>query len=142
MPTPIGHALGGLATAWFSQGLAPGRVWRDLRRASMPLLVACVVAAVAADFDILLHTHRSYTHSVGAVTVVGVVAWGIAQLWGGARLKSRPTSFGVTVAVAYGTHIVLDWLGKDTAPPFGLPALWPFTSRYYISGADLFMEIS
>ena len=37
---------------------------------------------------------------------------------------------------------MLDWLGKDTAPPFGLPALWPFSSRYYISGADLFMEIS
>ena len=46
------------------------------------------------------------------------------------------------MAAAYGTHILLDWLGKDTAPPFGLPALWPFSSRYYISGADLFMEIS
>ena len=49
---------------------------------------------------------------------------------------------GLTIAAAYATHILLDWLGKDTAPPFGLQALWPFSSRYYISGADLFMEIS
>jgi len=127
MPTPIGHALGGLTVAWLSPG-----------RHSRTLVAACVGAAVAADLDILIHDHRSYTHSVGAVIVVGVVAWGLA------RLKSRPTAVGVgvTIAAAYATHIVLDWLGKDTAVPFGLPALWPFSSSYYISNANLFMEIS
>ena len=116
--------------------------WLSPGRHSRLLLAACAGAAVAADLDILIHDHRSYTHSVGAVVVVGVIAWAIAQLK--LRPTSRPTavSFGVTIAAAYGTHIVLDWLGKDTAPPFGLPALWPFSSRYYISGTDLFMEIS
>ena len=127
MPTPLGHALGGLTVAWLSP-----------ERRARWLPVACVAAAMAADLDILIHDHRSYTHSLGAVVVVGAIAWGIA------RRKSRPAAagLGVTIAAAYGTHLVLDWLGKDTAPPFGLPALWPFSSRYYISGADLFMEIS
>ena len=127
MPTPVGHALAGLATAWFSR-----------RRPSRLLLAACVGAAVAPDLDILIHHHRTYTHSVGAVIVVGVVAWGIARK----KSPQAAAALAVTVAAAYGTHILLDWLGKDTAPPFGLEALWPFSSRYYVSGADLFMEIS
>jgi len=141
MPTPIGHALGGLTVAWLSPG-----------RHSRTLVAACVGAAVAADLDILIHDHRSYTHSAGAVIVVGVMVWAIAQLPAFAKAPSgeklRPTSshsaaaLGLTIAAAYATHIVLDWLGKDTAVPFGLPALWPFSSSYYISNANLFMEIS
>jgi hypothetical protein len=127
MPTPIGHALAGLSTAWFSSN-----------RPSKLLLAACAGAAVAADLDILTNSHRSYTHSVGAVVVVGAIAWVIA------RLRSRPTAvkLALTIAAAYGTHILLDWLGSDPTPPRGVQALWPFSSRYYISGADLFMGVS
>ena len=130
MPTPVGHALGGLATAWFSH-----------RRPSKLLLVLCVVAAVAADLDILIQSHRSYTHSVGAAAMVAVVAWGTAR-WLRPPSHSTALRVALTIAAAYSTHIVLDWLGKDTAVPFGLPALWPFSSSYYISNANLFMEIS
>ena len=130
MPTPVGHALGGLATAWFSN-----------RRPSKLLLVLCVVAAVAADLDILIQSHRSYTHSVGAAVLVAIVVWGTAR-WLRRPPHSTAARVALTIAAAYSTHIVLDWLGKDTAPPEGLLALWPFSSRYYISGADLFMEIS
>src|SRR5438105_1806567 len=133
MPTPIGHALGGLATGWFSP-----------YRKSRVAVAACVIAAVAPDLDILVHTHRMYTHSVGAVIVVGTLAWGVARLTPRRRSSRawRPLSFSLTIAAAYGTHILLDWLGKDTAPPFGLMAMWPFSSRFYISGANVFMEIS
>ena len=137
MPTPVGHALGGLATAWFSRAIAGHNAAPPQGRRPVRLLVACIVAAMAADVDIVFHSHRTYTHSVGAVIVVGLVAWIIA------RPKTRcPLFVALTIAAAYGSHILLDLLGKDTAPPFGLTALWPFSSRFYISGVDLFMEIS
>jgi inner membrane protein len=96
------------------------------------VIAACVGAAVAPDLDILVHHHRSYTHSVGAAIVVGLFAWLVARNW----------RVALTIAVAYSTHILLDWLGQDTAPPFGVLALWPFSSQYYISGADLFAGVS
>jgi len=43
-------------------------------------------------------------------------------------------------ASAYGTHVVLDWLGVDTYWPFGIQALWPFSTRWYISGLDIFPQ--
>ncbi len=97
---------------------------------------------MAADVDILFHSHRTYTHSVGAVIVVGVVAWCLARIALRQIDCGRPLFVALTIAAAYGSHILLDLLGKDTAPPFGLTALWPFSSRFYISRVDLFMEIS
>jgi membrane-bound metal-dependent hydrolase YbcI (DUF457 family) len=84
-----------------------------------------------------LSSHRTYSHSLGAILAVGMVAWLIAR-----RRTSNAPNVAVAIAAAYGTHVFLDWLGKDTAPQVGLTALWPFSSRFYISGADLFMEIS
>jgi membrane-bound metal-dependent hydrolase YbcI (DUF457 family) len=148
MPSPIGHALAGLATGWVSQAIAARRRQYDLRsHDDVGLLVACVIAAVAADVDILFDSHRTYTHSVGAVIIVGAVVWGMTRLKahsGGRTGKEglRPLLVAVTIATAYGTHVLLDLLGQDATPPRGLTALWPFSSRFYISGADLFMQIS
>jgi hypothetical protein len=43
---------------------------------------------------------------------------------------------------AYGSHLLLDWMGKDTSIPPGFTALWPFSSDYYVSGWNVFDEIS
>ena len=43
-------------------------------------------------------------------------------------------------AGAYGSHLLLDWLGVDLYPPPGLQVLWPFDSSWYISGLDLFRQ--
>jgi membrane-bound metal-dependent hydrolase YbcI (DUF457 family) len=142
MPTPAGHAIAGLATAWFAEGAA-GKP----RRAFGVLALACVFAAVIPDVDILLHSHRTYTHSIGAVAIAGAIAWVLARLC--RRVADdrscagrRSTFVAVTVAMAYGTHIVLDWLAIDTGPPLGLMALWPFSTRFYLSGADWFFGVS
>ena len=139
MPTPVGHAIAGLATGWFSDALVRRRHTTS-GRAAARLTTACVAAAVAPDLDILLRSHRTYTHSIGTAFIAGAIAWLVA------RRKSStlgsPAVAGLTVAVAYSTHVLLDWLAKDTAPPFGLMALWPFSSRFYLSGANLFFEVS
>jgi membrane-bound metal-dependent hydrolase YbcI (DUF457 family) len=134
MPTPVGHALAGLATGWVADAVMK----KDRRSLPLgPLTIACLTAAVAPDLDIPFGIHRTYTHSIGAACIAGVVAWLISR-----RRSHRPFAVAFTVAVAYGTHLLLDWLGKDSAPPYGLTVLWPFSSRFYISGMDLFPEVS
>ena len=42
---------------------------------------------------------------------------------------------------AYGSHLLLDWLGTDTAPPRGIMALWPFTDAYYIAPISILLPV-
>ena len=44
--------------------------------------------------------------------------------------------------LARARHVLLDWLGTDTAPPLGIMALWPFSHQYYESPWPVFMPIS
>jgi inner membrane protein len=150
MPSPLGHALAGLAAAWGSD-LVPGR--RTSRtaptnasffsRAGGWLTVGCVGLAVLPDLDLASQSHRSFSHSIGAVIVVTIVA-GAVTGWVTRRTSHR-TSSELTIArvaamcgLAYASHLLLDWLAVDTRSPFGLQALWPFSEEYYLSGANLF----
>jgi membrane-bound metal-dependent hydrolase YbcI (DUF457 family) len=142
MPTPAGHAIAGLATAWFAQAAA-GKP----RRAFGVFTLGCVFAAVIPDVDILLHSHRTYTHSISAAAIAGALAWVVARQRRRAAVNPScagpgSTFVAVSVAIAYLTHILLDWLAIDTGAPFGLMALWPFSTRFYLSGADWFFGVS
>ena len=139
MPSPFGHSLAGLAVAWAAD-LVPGdRRWRTApssdswyRRAGNGVTVACAALAMMPDLDLGFTRHRTYTHSVGAVIIVGVLVAIMAR-------KAR-TRIALMCAAAYASHLLLDWLGVDLYPPFGLQALWPFDSGWYISGIDLFRQ--
>jgi membrane-bound metal-dependent hydrolase YbcI (DUF457 family) len=131
MPTPAAHALGGLAAAFLVDSIRRRPVLTPA------LLAASAVAAMAPDLDLLAGSHRTYTHSLGAVFIVGIASWLILQR----RVRSAVRA-AVIVMVAYGSHLVLDWMGKDTSIPPGFTALWPFSSDYYVSGWNLFGEIS
>jgi predicted Zn-dependent protease len=37
---------------------------------------------------------------------------------------------------------VLDWFGLDTSAPFGIPALWPFSSAYFQAPWPIFLSVS
>ncbi len=50
--------------------------------------------------------------------------------------------FALASAAACLSHTLLDWLGQDTSAPFGVMALWPFSTTYYESGWHLFPAIS
>jgi membrane-bound metal-dependent hydrolase YbcI (DUF457 family) len=138
MPSPIGHALGALAAGWTvlpaappERGAGDGRTarWRAVRPAA--LLVA---VSLLPDLDLLVDAHSRWTHSVGAVGLVFLAAW-IAG-------RGRQPRLAAAVALAYATHPLLDWLGQDGTPPYGVTAAWPFSDHYFHSGADLFTGIS
>lgn len=124
MPSPLGHALGGIAIGWL---VAP-RLGRGATTAGL----AYAAMAVAPDLDLLVGSHSTYTHSVGAVGLVFVAAW---------ALSKRPR-VAAAIAAAWASHLLLDWLGSDTSPPIGIMALWPFSHAHYQSGLYVFDAIS
>jgi membrane-bound metal-dependent hydrolase YbcI (DUF457 family) len=142
MPSPIGHALAGVAAAW-AVDLVPGdRAWRTAPesapwylRAGDGLTLLCAGLGAAPDLDLAFVAHRTVTHSIGAVAVVAVLA---AALMATSR---RPMLRVVWMcAGAYGSHLLLDWLGADLYPPRGLQLLWPLNHEWYISGFDVFRQ--
>jgi hypothetical protein len=142
MPSPIGHALAGVAAAWTAD-LVPGhRAWRTApdtaswyRRAGNGLTLACAALGAAPDLDLLFVDHRTVTHSVSAVLFVGLFAAALAANAG------RPIArVSVMCAAAYGTHLLLDWLGTDNYPPQGIQALWPISYEWFISHTDVFRQ--
>src|SRR5687767_12034449 len=123
MPTPAAHALGGLAAAFLVDSIGRRQVL------SPALLAAAAAAAMAPDLDLLGGSHRTYTHSLGAIFIVGIASWLIITV---GRMPGAVRA-AVIVMTAYGSHLLLDWMGKDTSSPPGFTALWPFTSNYYLS---------
>src|SRR5262245_28569647 len=142
MPTPIGHMLAGIAVAWGAD-LVPGdRAWRAApqaswyRRAGDGLTLACGMLGAAADLDLLvLRTHRTFTHSIGAVAFVTLFAAAMA-----ANAQRPIVRIASMCGGAYASHLLLDWLGVDDFPPRGIQIWWPFSQTWHISGVDLFWE--
>jgi inner membrane protein len=150
MPSPIGHALAGIAVAWTADIVSP-LVSRGQTRAvstasaplkrcpttatSTPTLVAtCAILAALPDVDLVLPGfHRTATHSVTAVLIVTIIA---------AAVTGRVTRWrtALVCGAAYASHLLLDWLGADQFPPYGIELFWPFSDRWYISGWDVFRQ--
>ena len=121
MPSPVGHALGGIAAGWDT---APRHTWRTAAFLAM--------AAAAPDLDLLLHDHRGVSHSVGAACLAGLAGW----------LVTRRPRWGAAIALAWLSHVGLDWLSNDTRPPVGIMALWPFSHQYFKAAFEVFPAVS
>ncbi len=117
MPSPIGHALGGLI---IGGALAPSA------------LVWCAVAGVAPDVDFLWGGHNRETHSLGAALIAGLAVWA----W------QRNPRLAIAVTLSWASHVLFDWLGSDDTPPLGVMALWPLDSNFYFANAFVFEAIS
>jgi hypothetical protein len=147
MPSPVGHALAGVAAAWLSGARLP-RGWHATVFPPLPRrtlvsfevtrrdaeIVLFSVAAIAPDLDLVLGTHSTYTHSIGAVAIAFLLTLAITRV--------RHWRIALGVAAAWSSHILLDWLGSDTSPPIGIMALWPFDDGYYQSSLEIFDAIS
>ena len=126
MPSPLGHALGGIAAGYWLTGRqvpAAGDVF---------VFIAFAAAATAPDLDLLVGTHRGPSHSVGAACLAGIAAFAL----------TRQARFALAVAAAWVTHPLLDCMGRDTTPPLGAMALWPFSREYYLLPLQPFGAIS
>ena len=117
MPSPVGHALGGLIVG---EVLAPSA------------LLLCAVAGVLPDIDFAWGGHNRETHSLGAAVIAGliVLAW------------KRSPRLAIAVTMSWATHVFFDWLGSDDTPPLGVMALWPLNSNFYFANAFVFEAIS
>jgi membrane-bound metal-dependent hydrolase YbcI (DUF457 family) len=163
MPSPIGHALAGVAVAWSAEQL-PGPA--GLKRPfPLGVTLSCVTLAVLPDADLLyMPIHRTMTHSIGATILVTIVAIAVTgkvtrlstlrrcqDRRGSARGTTRAGQeetpparayvlWGLVLmcAAAHASHLLLDWLGADPSWPFGIQVLWPFSHRWFISGWNLF----
>lgn len=156
MPSPVGHVLGGVICGCLVEALgqrrsapagerpgpaaagapsAAGRA-RSTIHLRGPIGRALVYGAlgILPDVDFLVSAHNMYTHSVGAMLAIGLAA---AVVYRAGGLTGAPAA-----AAAYGSHILLDWLGSDATPPLGIMALWPFSDGFYLSDRRWFMAIS
>jgi membrane-bound metal-dependent hydrolase YbcI (DUF457 family) len=145
MPSPLGHALGGIAAAW-AIDLVPGcRAWRTASptasfydRAGGLVTVACASLAAVPDADLLFGIHRTGTHSLSAALVVTIVAAAVTGWVTAGRAPVRRVA--LMCGAAYASHLLLDWLAMDPFAPSGIQLLWPFSREWFISGWDLFPQ--
>jgi membrane-bound metal-dependent hydrolase YbcI (DUF457 family) len=147
MPSPVGHAIAGVAAGWLIAPRAAGTPREQILRVAVFAL-----AGTIADVDLLAGTHRAPTHSLAAAVLAGIATW----VWcavrkaraplkeAGLRVErdDRPLRLAVAITAAYATHTLLDWLGTDSWPPIGIMALWPVSHGYYESPLHVFMAIS
>ncbi len=140
MPLPVAHSLMGYALSEVT----------PVRLAKKKWLNVAIFAALAnlPDIDFLpgfLHGrpnsfHHSFVHSLGFALFVGL-AGGLIYYW---RQRRKPATFAkqqeathgfwpyfVAIGVTVLSHCVLDMFTVDTAPPYGMPVLWPVDTRYY-----------
>lgn len=128
MPSPIGHALGGLAAGCV---VAPRVGWA--------YLVLFAIAGTLPDLDFLLPIrHRGPSHSIAAAALVFVAAFVALRVREAGRTSLQ---LAAAVGAACLSHTLLDWLGEDTSSPRGLMALWPFSNAFYVSGLDVFNAV-
>jgi membrane-bound metal-dependent hydrolase YbcI (DUF457 family) len=80
--------------------------------------------------------HRGVTHTVLAAVVFAAAAAFVR--W---RRGERCGSVALLFGAAYLSHVVLDFLTKDTHSPAGGQFLWPLSSSYFVSPVTIFTEI-
>lgn len=147
MPTPIGHALAGVAAGCLAaagcerlsrgrrEPSAPGRTPGRTAAPDGPFRSAAGFALLAMlpDIDLVFGMHRGISHSLGATLVAAGVAGVLAR-------RRRLRAAGV-VAATFASHLLLDWCGADPGTPSGIMALWPWTSEFYVADYQVFLRV-
>jgi membrane-bound metal-dependent hydrolase YbcI (DUF457 family) len=136
MATPLGHVLSGYAIYGFA------RVPKADEQPGLALLG--VFMAVAPDLDLIpglvvglpVLYHGGISHSLGFALLTSLVAAGIFKMRGKMFFPAFALGF-----LAYSSHLLLDWLGPDGRPPYGIPAFWPISSETFISPVPVLLGV-
>jgi membrane-bound metal-dependent hydrolase YbcI (DUF457 family) len=134
MATPLGHVLAGYAVSGFAGGTR--------HREHVYLTLACVFAAVAPDLDVVpgllvgqpVLFHGDLMHSAGFGLLICLII--------SVAFYKRGHTFSqvfALCAIAYGSHLLLDILGPDKRPPYGIPVLWPLSTTPFLSPVPILM---
>src|SRR4051794_29415220 len=127
MPSPLGHALGGVAAAW-AVDLSPvpraspstGSTPSSATAGYLTLIYAGLGAL--PDVDLMFGIPRTASHSILASVLVGIIA---ALVTGRVTPRLPAHRIAWMCGAAYGSHLLLDWLAVDRFPPSGIQLLWP-----------------
>lgn len=138
MPSPVAHALAGAVfglcvhrkeipkmTWWSLSGIFEKSYFSVLRGKNL-FLFGCL--GVLPDSDFLFGVHSTVTHSIGAVVFLFVFV----------ALMSGKMYFSIACAFAYGSHLLLDWVGGDVTAPYGIMMLWPYSQEFFLSELNIF----
>jgi len=131
MPSPVGHALGGLIVGLLTRARLTDKPYPQYLPHQTHLTI-CAVAACLPDIDFLWGRHNMETHSLGFAVLVGLAAYA----W------QRSPRLGLACTLACASHVLFDWLGSDTTPPLGVVALWPLSNEFYFADVPVFQAIS
>lgn len=155
MPSPIGHALAGVA---ISMALPESTSRSGLGRVNWKVAGTCALSAALPDIDLLyMPIHRTITHSIPVailMTIIAVLVTGQvnskrqegkkAKGQQGAAAPSGLRAFlpfclpGLAIGLAWLSHPLMDWMGADANPPYGIQMWWPFSHHWFFSGWNIF----
>ncbi len=134
MPTPVAHSLAAASIVLLSS---------RGRRIDQNLLLGSVVAASFPDIDFGIsfflgeNVHHHFTHSLGFTLLFSAAAYLVAR----SASRERPGLDALVLGGCYLSHVLIDMLSKDTAPPYGLQLLWPLSDEFYIAPVLVFDDI-
>tara|TARA_B100001123_G_scaffold441920_2_gene584270 strand:- start:7595 stop:8143 length:549 start_codon:yes stop_codon:yes gene_type:complete len=141
MPSPVAHALAGAVFGLCVQrNEIPKKTWWPLLgrfdrsffsiiRGKEILIFGTL--GLVPDIDFLFGTHSTVTHSVGAVVLLFIFA----------ALISGRAMFSFACAIAYWSHLLLDWAGTDVTAPYGIMMFWPYSQEFFLSEVSVFSGI-
>ncbi len=116
-----------------------------MNKISWKYLFMCIVVANLADIDYIPglligrpnQFHHQMTHSIGFAILTGFCIGCIYYVW----KKRSFLKYGVLFSLIYASHLLLDFLGKDTSYPFGEQLFWPLSTVYVLSPWTIFGDI-
>jgi membrane-bound metal-dependent hydrolase YbcI (DUF457 family) len=144
MPLPVAHSMMGFAITEVAEAA-------NVRLTNKKWLNVSIFVALAslpdADFlpGFLLgepnRYHQWFTHSLGFATLAGLCG-GLFYWRRQNHIAENPERFGLYgmfIALAVLSHLVLDLLTWDLSPPKGIMLFWPFDKNHYDLRWDFFL---
>ncbi len=137
MCTPVGHSLLGAAVGFT-------RDTRFYKKAGFWIFV--LFFANLPDMDYLFGIfsgnpnlyHRYWMHSLGFVLLCGILVLILSRLFM-KRWEVKWSLFSVFLMLS---HLLIDYLGKDSSIPSGIQLFWPVSSQFVIAPVTIFREVS
>lgn len=137
MPTPVGHTLMGYIVYTDRKMANWNLTWRDL--------LIFILVANLPDIDYLPgflmgkpnKFHHGMTHSISLAVLIGCILGLIYFM----KERRNFVKYFFSFSMTYSSHLLLDFLGKDTSYPYGEQLFWPFSNIYFMSPIAIFSDV-